>query len=534
MVPPPLPSPRALLSRLLLLANQGVPWEQFFESVAEMLLEPSGCELIEMILASEIGTFRFRLGETERFRAARDGYSGNTIDSNVEFLRNSLGSGCSQPTEMGSFFHNDARLEAAPAARSLAIIPMALGLDRHGILVLHSKQTGFFTDERVTSWELLGESLMTAVSFEWAAWSMRERLKELNCLYAIAQTVDQVDVPLQEMLQRIAARIPAGFIYPETCGAEIRVDGLSCSGGDTRPAVSRMLANITVAGKRRGTIEVTYSEQHGAIDEGPFLREERVLLEEVARQVARAVRRKNVEDESNRLQEQLRHSDRLATIGQLAAGVAHELNEPLGAILGFAQLANKTPRLPRQVSQDIDRIVKAALYARDVVKKLMVFGRQTPPQKSLVDLNRLVREGLDFVRPRCQSEGIELQFKLADDLPQITADPNQLHQVLVNLVVNAVQATGSGGTVVISTRTSPGAVHLVVEDNGQGMTEEVLKHVFLPFFTTKEVGQGTGLGLAVVHGIITAHGGTIHVDSTPGRGTRFDVRLPATAQEPIS
>lgn len=534
MVPPPLPSPRALLSRLLLLANQGVPWEPFFEAAGDMLLEPSGCECLEVILASEIGPFRFRLGESERFRASRDDYTGNTVESNLDFLRRSLGPASSQPTDLGSFFHNDARLEGAPETRSVAIIPMALGLERHGVLLLHCRQPGFFSDEVVAGWELLGESLMTAISFEWAAWSMRERLKELNCLYAIAQIVDEVDVPLPEMLQRIASRIPGGFIYPESCGAEIRVDGLSCSGGDTRAAASRMVANILVAGKRRGTIEVTYSEPHGDIDEGPFLREERVLLEEVARQVARAVRRRNVEDESNRLQEQLRHSDRLATIGQLAAGVAHELNEPLGAILGFAQLANKTPRLPRQVSQDIDRIIKAALYARDVVKKLMVFGRQTPPQKSQVDLNRLVREGLDFVRPRCQSEGIELRFRLGDDLPQITADPNQLHQVLVNLVVNAVQATGSGGTVVISTHTSPGAVHLVVEDNGQGMTEEVLKHVFLPFFTTKEVGQGTGLGLAVVHGIVTAHGGTIHVDSTPGRGTRFDVRLPATAQEPIS
>jgi len=534
VVPPPLPSPRALLSRLLLLANQGVPWEQFFEGVADMLLEPSGCDVIEVLLASEIGPFRFLLSEAEKFRASRDAYQGSSVESNVEFLRRSLGPGCSATSELGSFFHNDARLAAAPETRSLALIPMALGLDRHGILLLHSRQLGFFSEESVAQWELLAESLTTAISFEWAAWSMRERLKELNCLYAIAQIVDEVEVPVQEMLQRIAARIPGGFIYPESCGAEIRVDGLTCSGGDARPAVSRIVANITVAGRRRGTVEVTYSEQHGDIDEGPFLREERVLLEEVARQVARAVRRKNVEDESNQLQEQLRHSDRLATIGQLAAGVAHELNEPLGAILGFAQLANKAPRLPRQVSQDIDRIIKAALYARDVVKKLMVFGRQSPPQKSLVDLNRLVREGLDFVKPRCQSEGIELQFKLADDLPQITADPNQLHQVLVNLVVNAIQATSPGGTVVISTRTSPGLVHLVVDDNGTGMTEEVLKHVFLPFFTTKEVGQGTGLGLAVVHGIVTAHGGRIQVDSTPGRGTRFDVRLPATAQEPIS
>lgn len=516
----------------MLLANQGVPWDEFFEGVSDLLLEPSGCEMIELHILSPMGPFRFRMTEAQRYQFDRADHDCPSIHSNLDRLRSALG--CSHLTEIGSFYSNDAHFEPVPASRSVAVIPMTLGLDRHGIVLLHSNAPGFFTDEQIAQWEALAESLMTAIGFEWAAWSMRERLKELNCLYAIAQTVDEVDVPLQVMLQRVADRIPAGCMFPESCGAELRVDGLCCSGGSTRPAVSRLTAYITVDGKRRGTIDVIYTEQHRNIDEGPFLREERVLVEEVARQVGRVLRRKTVEDESNRLQAQLRHSDRLATIGQLAAGVAHELNEPLGAILGFAQLALKAPRLPRQVSQDIDRIVKAALYARDVVKKLMVFGRQTPPQKSLVDLNRLVREGLDFVKPRCQSEGIELKFRLADDLPPITADPNQLHQVLVNLVVNAVQATGPGGIVVIATLCSPGSVHLVVEDNGQGMAEEVLKHVFLPFFTTKEVGQGTGLGLAVVHGIVTAHGGQIQVESTPGRGTRFDVRLPATAQEQSS
>ena len=118
-----------------------------------------------------------------------------------------------------------------------------------------------------------------------------------------------------------------------------------------------------------------------------------------------------------------------------------------------------------------------------------------------------------------------------ENLPPIVADPSQLHQVLVNLVVNAVQATTPPGRILISTSVSPGFVHLAVEDQGAGMSAEVIKQIFLPFFTTKQVGHGTGLGLAVVHGIVTSHGGSIHVDSALGKGTRFDVRLPVSAQE---
>jgi signal transduction histidine kinase len=137
-----------------------------------------------------------------------------------------------------------------------------------------------------------------------------------------------------------------------------------------------------------------------------------------------------------------------------------------------------------------------------------------------------MQEGMYFLESRCTKEGIKLVRRLQEDLPDVMADPSQLHQVLVNLVVNAIQAMPRGGTLTLATRADTGRACLMVEDTGVGMSAEVMEQLFMPFFTTKEVGEGTGLGLAVVHGIVTAHKGVVKVNSEVGRGSTFEVCLP--------
>ncbi len=243
--------------------------------------------------------------------------------------------------------------------------------------------------------------------------------------------------------------------------------------------------------------------------------------------------------ERSRLEEQLRQADRLATIGMLAAGTAHELNEPLGSILGFAQLAAKTPELPEPAARDLAKISKAALHAREIIKKLLLFARQTPPRKAAIELNRIVEEGIELLTPQCEKGAIQVERSLCPDLPPIVADPGQVRQIVLNLVVNALQATPRGGHIEVGTSADATHVQLQVEDFGAGMSEDVIAQIFLPFYTTKEIGQGTGLGLSVVHGIVAAHGGTVEVVSAPGKGARFSVRLPLAptaavqADEPV-
>jgi signal transduction histidine kinase len=363
--------------------------------------------------------------------------------------------------------------------------------------------------------------------------ALTERVKELTCLYGIAQIAGQPGISLEEIIQGIVKLLPPAWQYPKTAFARIILDGISYTTQGFRECRQKQTAEIVVGGVPRGVVELVYVEEKPELDEGPFLKEERNLIDAIARQIALVVERIQVEQDKLKLHNQLLHADRLATIGMLAAGVAHELNEPLGNILGFAQLAKKGNGVPVSVKQDIEKIEAASLHTRRIIQKLLVFARQTPPKKTQVDLNQIVEDGLYFFEARCAKEGVELVRKLSPELPKITADPAQLNQLIVNLVVNALAAMQGRGKITVQTQSSDQEVRLIVEDTGTGMTEEVLEQIFIPFFTTKDVGQGTGLGLPVAHGIVTAHGGSINVESNVGRGTRFEIQLPISEQRDI-
>ena len=385
---------------------------------------------------------------------------------------------------------------------------------------------GPFLREERSLINAVADTLGMALGHQKTQWKLQERVKELTCLYSIANIARQPGIGLSAALQQIAAVLPPGWQYPAITVARITLDERPFMTPGFRLGPHLQAAAIVVKGVERGVVEIVYTEHRPPAAEGPFLAEERSLIEEVARQVAIIVESQEAQEEKERLQEQLRHADRLATIGQLSAGAAHELNEPLGNILGFAQLAKECPRLPQQAGQDLDKIVTAALHAREVIKKLMLFARQEPPKMSRIDLNALVRDGLYFIESRCLREGIHLIFQLSERMPQVTADPSQIHQVLINLVVNAIQAMPDGGTLAISTHADDKFVYLQIRDTGVGMDPEIAKLIFTPFFTTKGIGQGTGLGLSVVHGILADHGGSVDVKSTLGQGSCFEVRLP--------
>ncbi|HXZ44877.1 MAG TPA: ATP-binding protein, partial [archaeon] len=343
-----------------------------------------------------------------------------------------------------------------------------------------------------------------------------ERVKELTCLHGIARAVGQYEADLAAVLQEVVALLPPAWQYPEAARARIVLDGRVYVTPGVEQTRSRQSADIIVRGHTRGKVEVGYVDARPLADEGPFLAEERALINSVAQELGSLVARRTIEEERARLQEQLRHADRLATIGQLSAGVAHELNEPLAAILGFAQLCRKHESLPPPAAADIDKIIGATLHARETVKKLMLFARPSPPVREQVNLKWVVQEGIPLLESRARKAGIEIRRRVDAELPEILADPNQLYQVLVNLMVNAIQAMPDGGLLSLETYTEGGCVVLAVEDQGVGMTAGVLQHIFDPFFTTKDAGEGTGLGLPVVHGIVTSHGGTIRVRSEPG------------------
>ena len=549
----------ALSHRIMNLGLRGLLRIDFSREASKILMNFSGCDSVEMwtkehgkyyrseIIRSPKQSFRFGIIPIKQ---KEDGkiIPNFQIDYCLGRMCRDIVLGHLNPslpffTKRGSFWTGNAENSFASLAKqnrnmstckiivkgnykSIALIPISVESENIGLLQLKSIFPDYFTKEGVEFYEGVVQTLGIALTHRRAQIELRERVKELTCLYGIAKTVERPGLPLKEILQGIVELVPPAWLYPEIASARITLDGNSYSTPRFQESGQKQLADIVVRGKQRGTVEVVYLEKKPELDEGPFLREERSLIDTISREVALIVERKQTEQDKARLQEQLQHADRLATIGQLSAGVAHELNEPLGSILGFIQLVKKNPGLPKQVKQDIEKIMKASLHAREVVKKLMLFARQMPPHKTQVNLNQVVEEGFYFLESRCAKEGIKVVRLLSPDIPEITADPAQLTQVFVNIVVNATQAMPNGGKLTIKTNAFDKSVSLIVEDTGVGMSESVIKKIFLPFFTTKDVRQGTGLGLAVVHGIVTSHGGSINVESKVDHGTRIEIKLP--------
>ncbi len=254
--------------------------------------------------------------------------------------------------------------------------------------------------------------------------------------------------------------------------------------------------------------------------------------------------KKKTKEEKERIQDQLIHAQKMEAVGTLAGGVAHDFNNMLTAIQGFAELSlmQVTPADP--IYRNLKQIHRTSLRAADVVRQLLLFSRRQPMRHEPVDMNKIV-EGMKRMLERLIGEDVSIETRLSDKPVLVEGDRGNLEQVIMNLALNARDAMEEGGKIIISTSlvtigrkycerypyASQGSfVRLAVEDTGKGMSPEVIEHIFEPFFTTKGQGKGTGLGLAVVYGIVKEHQGWINCNSSEGKGTTFEVLLPALSR----
>jgi len=236
-------------------------------------------------------------------------------------------------------------------------------------------------------------------------------------------------------------------------------------------------------------------------------------------------------EEIKKIHSQLFRSEKLASLGKLAAGVAHEINNPLTGILTNSSLllddlAKDDPR-----REDVDVIVKETIRCREIVKRLLDFARQTKPQKQLININSIIDNIILLVRNQTSFRNVAIEKILSDSIPEIMADKDQIQQVFINIIINASEAMSKGGSLRIESQLSRSADTIFVKftDTGPGIPDHMKEKIFDPFFTTKE--QGTGLGLSISYGIIEQHGGDIDVDSVLGGGTTFTIKLPVSMQE---
>ena len=253
--------------------------------------------------------------------------------------------------------------------------------------------------------------------------------------------------------------------------------------------------------------------------------------------------RMEAEQEREKLEEQLRQSKKMEAVGALAGGVAHDFNNILGAIIGYAEMALVSQRRDRNPHRELLEILDAGERARSLIQQILTFSRKTPLEPKPINLNEVIKTTLALLEPTLPKM-IRIESRLAPDLHAISADPNQIEQVVINLAANARDAMPEGGLLGIETSNqtieadsikgkhnlAPGEyVFLRISDTGEGMDEQTLEHIFEPFFSTKPMGQGTGLGLSIVYGILSAHEGAITCYSEPGKGTVFNILIPARA-----
>jgi two-component system NtrC family sensor kinase len=269
---------------------------------------------------------------------------------------------------------------------------------------------------------------------------------------------------------------------------------------------------------------------------GPISKSEIGLLQKTFKEMLTSLqerdKRQRVESEIKLLQ-----SEKQASIGKLAGGVAHEINNPLTGIFTFTHMLLRRKDIPEDLRSDLETIAQETERVRKIVKGLLDFSRQTELDRESTDINRLIRHTMSLVENQALIKGVSLNFEPGEGLPMITLDRNQMQSVLLNIIINALDATEAGGSITVTSgigvsTSKPGqnGIEILCTDTGCGISPENLNKLFDPFFTTKEVGHGTGLGLSVSYGIIERHGGTIWVQSKVGKGSTFKVWLPIEEQ----
>lgn len=368
-----------------------------------------------------------------------------------------------------------------------------------------------------------------------------ERVKELRLLHVVARLLQRSSAVDRILLLDLVNRFPTAWLHADDAGARIRFGGDEVISSGWSESKWRQLAPFkTSVGP--GSIEVAYRSEHATADEGPFLREERTLIDSLAEMLGSHIERHTVERQRQGLEAQLRQSQKMDALGTLAGGIAHDFNNLLTAIGGNAQLAALTVEKGSPIEGMVHEILTAHKRAGDLVRRILLFSRQEESVRQVISIAPVVTEALELLRASLPPN-VEIRAEIPASLPLVSADATQIHQVMMNLATNAGYAMRErGGTLsvaidaitVADEATAPAAelepgdyIRFTVGDTGSGISPAVRDRLFEPFFTTK--GQaGTGLGLSVVHGIVRDHGGAITVESEVGVGTCFAVYLPAT------
>lgn len=355
--------------------------------------------------------------------------------------------------------------------------------------------------------------------------NLQERVKELSCLYEISHAIIEHNGSVEDTLTIICGILKKAWRFPEDAVVELHmaphhVFSKPLSGKTVFQTSTPLISN------HHDHIKVHYPAT--LYTAAHFLPEEQQLLDKAAYEISTFLKNEAQKEKEELMQRSLQRNDRLAILGEITAGIAHELNTPLGNILGFAEFISEATH-EKQTKTDAEKVIKAAIYSREVVKKLMFFACEMPQNMELIALKPVIEQALTLLEPNFKKANVAYSFEMKSPDLKAQLDSIQLTQVLFNVLINAIYVSPEGSSIQIRVFAKAEDLFIEIADEGPGIDPNIKSRIFEPFFTTKPLGEGSGLGLSVVHGIVKSHRGDIRALDNVPRGTVFQIRLPLKA-----
>ena len=364
-------------------------------------------------------------------------------------------------------------------------------------------------------------------------YQLQERMKELNCLYGISKFIENSNGSLDYIIQKTVDLIPISWQYPEITSARIVLDDKVFETDDFQESAWKQATCINVYDKEIGIVEVYYSAEMPEFTEGPFLKEERNLINAIAERMGHIYERIDTEIELKKYREKMFQAERLASLGIIGSAVAHQLNQPLSIICMSLQKALRDLQKPGSVNvvkEMLGDSLNQVAHASSIVKGFLALGHASPQKKiGTIDFHAIAVKTITFFTKIAKN--VKVQLIIEDslrDMPAITCVASEVEQIFFILTQNAIQAADANKKqwFKVSGSVKEEQIELAFSDNCGGIESDNLDKIFDPFFTTKPVEQGTGLGLPILRQIVTNNDGTVRVDSEFGKGTTFYVTLP--------
>lgn len=354
---------------------------------------------------------------------------------------------------------------------------------------------------------------------------LKERIKELTCLYNVSSYIANCNLyDLDPTFKAIANSLKAAILHSKDAFVEMKLgDDFVHAGKESKEHVF-ILSAIKVFNLPYGAIKIGYPKTK--YKNNAFLNEEKQLVRTLASEIGNLIERKQILDKEELTKRQMERADRLSILGEITAGIAHELNTPLASILGFSELLKERFINDKEALLDLDKIMNSAIFSREVVKKLMFFSCVMPQQMELVNINPIIIDAINLLKPSFSKKGLRYHLDFTEEEIYLRVDAIQLTQVVFNLVINAIYFSPENGQIFIEVDNEEREVVLIIKDEGKGIPKEISEFIFNPFYTTKSVGEGSGLGLSVVHGIMKSHKGTIKHTTNRPKGTTFTLTFP--------